>query len=110
MQGVHPGTLGLVARALPVRGHLLHRRAHKKNLLCRGRVQVGRKGFGAIQIRLLPAKVQGPYLRTPKPGFAVASAKLASWFAAVAACHRAMQGIAGCSAARVKIGTMVTKP
>ena len=51
---------------------------------------------------------QGPYLRTPKPGFAVASAKLASWFAAVAACHRAMQGIAGCSAARVKIGTMVT--
>ena len=52
---------------------------------------------------------QGPYLRTPKPGFAVASAKLASWFAAVAACHRAMQGIAGCSAARVKIGTMVTK-
>ena len=53
---------------------------------------------------------QGPYLRTPKPGFAVASAKLASWFAAVAACHRAMQGIAGCSAARVKIGTMVTKP
>ena len=52
---------------------------------------------------------QGPYLRTPKPGFAVASAKLASWFTAVAACHRAMQGIAGCSAARVKIGTMVTK-
>ena len=52
---------------------------------------------------------QGPYLRTPKPGFAVASAKLASWFAAVAACHRAMQGIAGCSAAHVKIGTMVTK-
>ena len=52
---------------------------------------------------------RGPYLRTPKPGFAVASAKLASWFAAVAACHRAMQGIAGCSAARVKIGTMVTK-
>ena len=52
---------------------------------------------------------QGPYLRTPKPGFAVASAKLASWFAAVAACHRAMQGIAGCSAARVKVGTMVTK-
>ena len=53
---------------------------------------------------------QGPYLRTPKPGFAVASAKLASWFTAVAACHRAMQGIAGCSAARVKVGTMVTKP
>ena len=52
---------------------------------------------------------QGPYLSTPKAGFAVASAKLASWFAAVAACHRAMQGIAGCSAARVKIGTMVTK-
>ena len=51
---------------------------------------------------------QGPYPRTPKPGFAVASAKLASWFTAVAACHRAMQGIAGCSAARVKIGTMVT--
>ena len=36
---------------------------------------------------------QGPYLWTPKPGFAVASAKLASWFAAMAACHRAMQGI-----------------
>ena len=41
---------------------------------------------------------QGPYLRTPKPGFAVASAKVASWFTVVAACHRAMQGLARCSA------------
>ena len=47
---------------------------------------------------------QGPYLRTPKPGFAVASAKLASWFAAVAACHRAMQGLAGCSAEVAETG------
>ena len=30
--------------------------------------------------------------------FSAASGKLASWFAAVEACHRAMQGIAGCSA------------
>ena len=47
---------------------------------------------------------QGPYLRTPKPGFAVASAKLASWFTAVAACHRAMQGIAGCGAEVAETG------
>ena len=47
---------------------------------------------------------QGPYLRTPKPRFAVASAKLASWFAAVAACHRAMQGLAGCSAEVAETG------
>ena len=76
-------------------------------LLRRGRVRLARKASEPSRFAWYPR--QGPYLRTPKPGFAVASAKLASWFAAVAACHRAMQGIAGCSAARVKIGTMVTK-
>ena len=37
---------------------------------------------------------QGPYLRTPKPGFAVASAKLASWFAVWVGVHRGI-GLTG---------------
>ena len=55
-QGVHPGTLGLVARALPVRGYLLHRRAHKKKSIAPRQGQVDPKAFGVVQNRLLPAK------------------------------------------------------
>ena len=37
---------------------------------------------------------QGPYLRTPKPGFAVASAKLTSWFGVWVGVHRGI-GLTG---------------
>jgi hypothetical protein len=36
--------------------------------------------------------------------FSAASGKLASWFAAMEACHRAMQGLAGCSAEVAEMG------
>ena len=59
MHGVHPGPLGEVARRLPPRGYLLHRRALKKRKgpsIAPRQGQVGSKGFRAIQNRSVPAK------------------------------------------------------
>ena len=95
MHGVHPGPLGEVARRLPVRGYLLHRTLAKKfSLRCAGFRLAGKPLDPLNDTHTAPRH----YRMEVRAEFSAASGKLASWFAAVEACHRAMQGIAGCSA------------
>ena len=95
MHGVHPEPLGEVARRLPVRGYLLHRRALKNFSLRRARLRLTGKPLDALNAT---RHTPWTYLRQATAKRASASGKLASWFAGWVACHRRMQGLAGCSA------------
>ena len=96
----------MVARRLPVRGYLLHRTPTSPASKFGAGFRLAGKPLDSLNDTHTAPR---HYRMEVRAEFSAASGKLASWFAAMEACHRAMQGIAGCSAARGKIGTSVPK-
>ena len=68
MHGVHPEPLGEVARRLPVRGYLLHRRTLKENLLHCGRVRLARKASEPSKIARYPPRTLSEDTKTQVRG------------------------------------------
>ena len=91
----------MVARRLPVRGYLLHRTLAKFLSLRRAGFRLAGKPLDSLNDTHTAPR---HYRMEVGAKFSAASGKLASWFAAMEACHRAMQGLAGCSAEVAETG------
>ena len=85
----------MVARRLPVRGYLLHRTPTSSETKFGAGFRLAGKPLDPLNDT---HRAPRHYRMEVRAEFSAASGKLASWFAAMEACHRAMQGIAGCSA------------
>ena len=78
MHGVHPGTLRLVVRPLPVRGCHFHRIPLPLFFLRRGRLRLTGRPLDLLNGLHIPPR---PYLREYGARCPAASDKLTSWFA-----------------------------